>query len=352
MSSGDLRSLDLSLKLTGMQAERVVLVEPRGFCAGVEMAVKALAWLVLRERGGPVYCFHHVVHNHAVVARFERLGVVFVDDVAEVPAGAPLLLSAHGSAPEVRERATVTVDAVCPLVTKVHREIRTRAAAGDHVLYVGHPGHDEATGALGVAPAATTLVPSPADLPDPDGRPVAVLAQTTLAVDDWQAVVEAARARYGEVWTAPRDDVCYATTNRQGALRAVAPGCDAVVVVGSASSANTAALARVASAAGVSVVLRVDGPDDLPPDLRVGTVAVTAGASAPDSSVRAVVRSLGGAVERAAVAAEEAYFPPPPALRRLLAGEPWAAALLERDRSLSADELLSIVEGARRDRAA
>jgi 4-hydroxy-3-methylbut-2-enyl diphosphate reductase len=335
-----------------MQADRVLLVEPRGFCAGVEMAVKALGWLVLRARGGRVYCFHQIVHNEQVVSRFERLGVVFVDDVREVPPGAPLMLSAHGSAPSVRRAAQVTVDAVCPLVAKVHREIKSRAAAGDSIVYIGHAGHDEAVGALGIAPARTTLVSSPDELPPPTGAPVAVLAQTTLAVDDWTAVVEAARTRYEEVWTPLRSDVCYATTNRQGALKAVAPSCDAVVVVGSASSANTAALVAVAGEAGVSYVVRVDDASDLPPDLHVGAVAVTAGASAPDSAVRRVVEALGGTVERSSVGREDAYFPPPPALRRLLADEPLFPELLERDREISAEEFLTIVEATLAERAA
>jgi 4-hydroxy-3-methylbut-2-en-1-yl diphosphate reductase len=335
-----------------MQASRVVLIEPRGFCAGVEMAVKALGWLVLRAGGRPVYCYHHVVHNEAVVERFRRLGVVFVDDLDAVPQGAPLLLSAHGSAPPIRSAPTVTVDAVCPLVAKVHHELRARAAAGNQILYVGHPGHDEAVGALAVAPEVTTLVPSATDLPDATGQPVALLAQTTLAVDEWESVVAAARRRYGEVWTAPRSDLCYATTNRQEAVRAAAPGCDAVVVVGSATSANTAALARVAGDVGVPLVLRVDGPSGLPAGVSVPTVAVTAGASAPESSVREVLDALGGTVERASVRAEHAYFPPPPALRRLLADEPLAQGLLDRDRSLPADELLSIVEAALAARAA
>lgn len=335
-----------------MQSDRVLLVEPRGFCAGVEMAIKALGWLVVIARGERVYCFHEIVHNEHVVRRFERLGVVFVDDVDDVPPGAPLLLSAHGSAPSVHERAVVTVDAVCPLVSKVHRELRSRAGAGDSIVYVGHDGHDEAVGAMGVAPDHTTLVTSPADLPEPDGRRVAVLAQTTLAVDEWAAVVDAARHRYEDVWTPSRSDICFATTNRQSALREVAEEVDAVVVVGSAGSANTGALVRVARDAGVPTVVRVDDADELPPGT-FGTVALTAGASAPEAAVQGVLRALGGTtIERAAVVQEEAYFPPPPALRRLLADEPLAATLLARDRTLSAHELLTIIEETVSQRAA
>jgi 4-hydroxy-3-methylbut-2-enyl diphosphate reductase len=335
-----------------MQAARVLVVSPRSFCAGVEMAVKALGWLVLRH-GAPVFCVHEVVHNRRVVDRFRDLGVVFVDDLGDVPPGAPVLLSAHGSAPGTADHHDgIVVDAVCPLVTKVHHELRARAAEGRPILYVGHPGHDEATAAMAVAPEVTTLVRSPADLPPALHRPPAVLAQTTLALDEWQAVVDAARSRYGRVWVPPRADVCYATTNRQAAVRAVAPQADAFVVVGSPESANTAALASVAVAAGCPQVVRVDGASELPAGVEVRTAAVTAGASAPESAVADVVAALGGDVEHVAIGDEHAYFPPPPALRRLLADDPVARRLLERDRSLSADEFLTIVEATVHARAA
>ena len=252
-----------------MHAERVVLVEPRGFCAGVEMAIKALALMVLRC-GPPVYCVHDIVHNDRVVARFERLGVRFVDRVEQLPPGVPALLSAHGTAPGTlavaAARASVLVDSACPLVTKVHHELAARVRDGYDIVYVGHDGHDESSGALGVAPDRTRLVTGVADvdrLPR-TGRPVAVLAQTTLGVDEWTAVAVAARRRFGSVWTARHEDICYATSNRQEALRDVAAAVDAVIVVGSASSANTAALVRVAQRAGATRVLRVDGARELP----------------------------------------------------------------------------------------
>src|SRR3954451_4318130 len=173
-----------------MDVDKVLLAAPRGFCAGVEMAIKALAWMV-RVFEPPVYCYHEIVHNRTVVDRFERLGVVFVDDVTEVPEGAPLMLSAHGSAPAVvaaaRARGGAVVNAVCPLVTKVHHEVKVRAGKGYTVVYVGHAGHDEAVGTMAVAPEAVRLVQTEADLaavPDPDG-PVALLAQTTLSHHDW-----------------------------------------------------------------------------------------------------------------------------------------------------------------------
>ncbi|MGH9023969.1 MAG: 4-hydroxy-3-methylbut-2-enyl diphosphate reductase, partial [Acidimicrobiia bacterium] len=237
-----------------MQVERVLLAEPRGFCAGVEMAIKALSWMV-RVFEPPIYCYHEIVHNQLVVDRFRSLGVVFVDDVCEVPPGAPLMLSAHGSAPEVvaaaREQGRFVVNAVCPLVTKVHHEAKTRAAKGYTILYVGHTGHDEAVGTLAVAPGSMRLVERVQDVeeaaaavPDPDR--VALLAQTTLSLHDWRGVLDQARKRFPSLWTASRDDLCFATTNRQEALWAIATRADAVLVIGSANSSNTLALVEVA----------------------------------------------------------------------------------------------------------
>src|SRR5947208_5028299 len=185
--------------------ERVLLAQPRGYCAGVEMAIKALAWMV-RVFEPPVYCYHEIVHYGLVVDRFRELGVVFVDDVSEVPPGAPLMLSAHGSAPEVVEAARAgggfVVDAVCPLVTKVHHEVKVRAGKGFSILYVGHEGHDEAVGTMAVAPDAIHLVEDEADVAAlaPPDQPVALLAQTTLSHQDWAGVLAAARERFPELW--------------------------------------------------------------------------------------------------------------------------------------------------------
>jgi len=288
--------------------------------------------------------------------------VVFVDDIQQVPPGAPLVLSAHGSAPDVVAAAAVrtpyVVDAVCPLVRKVHHEIRTRAADGATVLYVGHLGHDEAIGALAVAPARTLLVTRAADvdaLPEVQG-PVALLAQTTLGMDELAEVERAARRRF-DVWTPRRSDLCYATTNRQRALRAACGRCDDVVVVGSASSSNTRALAELAdrelSRRGrPGRVFRVDGVADLPDDLS-GVVAVTAGASAPEAAVLAVVRHLRPreGVERFAPLAEDVYFPLPPVLRaRLLHAMDHGeitddlAALFRADQWTPAEALIATIE--------
>ncbi|WP_423921461.1 4-hydroxy-3-methylbut-2-enyl diphosphate reductase [Candidatus Poriferisodalis sp.] len=307
-----------------MAVDRVLLAAPRGFCAGVEMAIKALAWMV-RTFAPPVYCYHEIVHNRLVVDRFERLGVVFVDDVAEVPAGRPLMLSAHGSAPEVvdeaRQRGGYVVDAICPLVTKVHHEVRVRAGKGYRVVYVGHEGHDEAVGTMAVAPASISLVSEPADvdaLDDFEG-PVAVLAQTTLSLRDWSDVADAAKARFGDVWMPGRSDLCFATTNRQGALAEIAPHCDAVVVIGSANSSNTMALAKVAAESGCERVLRANAASELPEDL-YGTIGVTAGASAPEELVDAVIARLAPAhgTTEISITDEDEYFPPPRELRELL----------------------------------
>src|SRR5438874_8794061 len=306
-----------------MDVDRVLLAAPRGFCAGVEMAIKALAWMV-REFDPPVYCYHEIVHNRLVVERFRGLGVVFVDDVAEVPPGAPLMLSAHGSAPEVvaaaRANGGFVVDAVCPLVTKVHHEVKVRAGKGYSIVYVGHEGHDEAIGTMAVAPGAIHLVESDDDVATLDGisGPVALLAQTTLSHHDWAGVLAATRERFPDLWMPGRSDLCFATTNRQSALTEIARHADAIVVIGSANSSNTIALEKVAWAAGAPRVHRVNAADEVPDDLR-GTVGVTAGASAPEELVQAVIDRLAPArgVEVVSVTDEDEYFPPPPELREL-----------------------------------
>jgi 4-hydroxy-3-methylbut-2-enyl diphosphate reductase len=280
-----------------------------------------------------VYCYHEIVHNRHVVDQFVAQGVVFVDDVSEVPPGAPLMLSAHGSAPEVVDRARedgrVVVDAVCPLVTKVHHELKVRARKGYTVLYVGHHGHEEAVGTMAVAPEAVRLLERPEDvdaldLPPAggaDGPMVALLAQTTLSHDEWAGIVARARERFPDLWMPNRSDLCFATTNRQAALKALAGRCDAVVVIGSENSSNTVALTKVAEAFGCPRVVRVNDASELPDDLS-GTVGVTAGASASESLVEAVVERLAPVhgVESASVTVEEEYFPPPPELRDLLRG--------------------------------
>ncbi|MHB8329145.1 MAG: 4-hydroxy-3-methylbut-2-enyl diphosphate reductase [Acidimicrobiales bacterium] len=309
-----------------MPVERVLLASPRGFCAGVEKAIKALAWMV-RVFEPPVYCYHEIVHNRHVVEQFRAQGVVFVDDVDDVPDGAPLMLSAHGSAPDVvtaaRRRNRVVVDAVCPLVTKVHHELKVRARKGYTVLYVGHQGHEEAVGTMAVAPEAVHLVQSEAEVDAAAelvgaDAPVALLAQTTLSHDEWSGIMAHAQERFPGLWMPNRSDLCFATTNRQAALKAIAGRADSVVVIGSVNSSNTRALEKVAAAV-CRRVLRVNEASELPDDLS-GTVGVTAGASAPDELVDAVVARLAPrhGVEEVHVTDEDEYFPPPPELRDLL----------------------------------
>jgi len=338
----------------------VLLAAPRGFCAGVEMAIKALAWMV-RAFEPPVYCYHEIVHNQLVVRRFEDLGVVFVDDVAEVPPGAPIMLSAHGSAPEVVAAAEASggtvVDAVCPLVTKVHHEVKVRAGKGYQIVYVGHDGHEEAVGTMAVAPDSIHRVEHPDDvaaLPE-FGDPVALLAQTTLSHRDWEDVLEATKDRYPDMWMPGRSDLCFATTNRQSALMEIASRCDSVVVIGSANSSNTVALAKLAADAGCRSVHRVNGADELPPDLE-GVVGVTAGASAPEELVEAVIAALAPAegVVEVSITDEDEYFPPPRSLRDLLGaidavatlalgGSP-AARPPVNDRQLHASDVLATLD--------
>jgi 4-hydroxy-3-methylbut-2-enyl diphosphate reductase len=342
--------------------DRVLLAEPRGFCAGVEKAVKALAWMV-RVFDPPIYCYHEIVHNRIVVDAFRRRGVIFVDDVAEVPPGAPMMLSAHGSAPEVvraaRAHGGVVIDAVCPLVTKVHHELKVRSAKGYTVLYIGHAGHEEAVGTMAVAPQSVRLIQHEADLEALDnmeGTPVALLAQTTLSHDEWRGLMESARDRFPDLWMPNRGDLCFATTNRQASLKAMAHEADTIVVIGSDNSSNTVALETVARASGCPRVLRINDASELPGDLH-GTVGVTAGASAPEALVEEVIATLAPrqGVTDVTVTTEDEYFPPPPELRELLraigstigflAGRPEGqrADPASEDRSVSAADVLDML---------
>jgi 4-hydroxy-3-methylbut-2-enyl diphosphate reductase len=347
-----------------MTVERVLLAEPRGFCAGVEMAIKALTWMT-RIFDGPVYCYHEIVHNEWVVKAFEGVGVVFVGDISEVPLGAPVMLSAHGSAPEVvqgaAERAAVVIDAVCPLVTKVHHEVKRMARDGYDIIYVGHKGHDEAVGTVAEAPAAITLVEPETGLGDfapADPEKVALLAQTTLGVHEWMAVMDDAAVRFPELNTARKSDLCYATTNRQDAVLGLTKECDLVLVVGSHNSSNTQALVRVARENGVAAH-RIDAAQDIEEAWLEGVsvVGLTAGASAPDHLVQEVIERLApsNGFELWSSIEEREYFPLPPQLRAFVTtlqalveagvtatpgSEPgW----LERDREWTATEALDLI---------
>jgi 4-hydroxy-3-methylbut-2-enyl diphosphate reductase len=343
---------------------KVLLAEPRGFCAGVEMAIKALTWMV-QVFEPPVYCYHEIVHNGAVVHAFQEAGVVFVDDISEVPPGMPVMLSAHGSAPDIVEAAqggaSVMIDAVCPLVTKVHHEVRRMAGKGYDIIYVGHEGHDEAIGAMAEAPSAAQLVDPRVGLDSfasGDDPKVALLAQTTLGLYEWEEVLSDAKARFPDLWTARKSDLCYATTNRQAAIQELAERSDVLLVVGSENSSNTKALVRVGTNAGVPAH-RVDSADDIVPMWleAADVVGVTAGASAPDQQVQKVIERIGPTegVEMVRVTSEDEYFPLPPSLRRFMGAlqplveggfacqNPGVSGLVENDRDFTATEALAIL---------
>ena len=328
------------------------------------MAIKALTWMV-RIFEGPVYCYHEIVHNEWVVRAFERVGVVFVNDISEVPEGAPVMLSAHGSAPEViagaEERAAVVIDAVCPLVTKVHHEVKRMAAKGFDIIYIGHHGHDEAVGTVAEAPESITLVEPETGLGDfrpEDPDKVALLAQTTLGMHEWRQVLEDAQGQFPELQTARRSDLCYATTNRQEAVAQLAQKCDVILVVGSENSSNTQALVRYSEEHGTPAY-RVDSAGAIDRSWLDGAevVGVTAGASAPDHLVQQVIEAVEPAFgfEVLRTTEEGEYFPLPPQLRSFVttlstlveagvtATEPDQTGWLDRDREWTATEALDLI---------
>jgi 4-hydroxy-3-methylbut-2-enyl diphosphate reductase len=276
--------------------ERILLAAPRGYCAGVERAVETVE-RALELRGAPVYVRKQIVHNAHVVRELEERGAVFVESEEEVPEGATVVFSAHGVAPSVyanaRARALETIDATCPLVSKVHAEARHYAARGYTILLIGHEGHEEVEGTTGEAPAEIVLVQSVEEAeslqPSP-GRPLAYLTQTTLSVDETDEIVAVLRRRFPHVEAPAKEDICYATTNRQAAVKELLPEIDLLLVIGSRNSSNSNRLVEVARAGGVDAYL-VDDESEI--DQRwlegVGTVGVTSGASAPESLVRHVL---------------------------------------------------------------
>jgi 4-hydroxy-3-methylbut-2-enyl diphosphate reductase len=306
---------------------RVLLAGPRGLCAGVNMAIESLE-SAIRRFGVPIYVYHEIVHNRWVVAGFRERGVVFVDDLNQVPEGATLLYSAHGVSPDVREiaqrRRLRTIDATCPLVTKVHREAIRYAQQGYTIVLIGHQGHDEVIGVVGEAPESFVLVGSCEDVEHvevKDPEKVAYLTQTTLSVDDAERIVGRLRQRFPKIVGPRREDICYATANRQEAVRTLSRGADLVLVVGSRNSSNSLRLAEIARSLGVASHL-VDGPADIDLDwLRgVETVVVTAGASAPESVVEQCVSLLQerfhATLESCMIRQEKVRFVLPEAFRR------------------------------------
>lgn len=276
---------------------KLLLANPRGFCAGVRMATQALQ-LALEKLGPPIYVYHEIVHNQHVVNEFQQQGAIFVDSLEEVPPESVLVYSAHGVSPEVKRQAKArrlqTIDAICPLVSKVHAEAIRFARLGRTIVLIGHAGHDEITGTIGEAPDAIELVSSVEDVERLDIAPetkLAWLTQTTLSVTDTQAIVARLRERFPQIESPPTADICYATSNRQLAVRSLCAVADAVVVVGSQNSSNSQRLFEIAAESGIAAGL-IDTPDALRAgDFReADTVVVTAGASVPESAVESVVQ--------------------------------------------------------------
>ncbi|MFC0629351.1 4-hydroxy-3-methylbut-2-enyl diphosphate reductase [Kribbella deserti] len=277
----------------------LLLAAPRSFCAGVERAIEVVEHLLV-ERRGPVYVRKQIVHNTHVVAELESRGAVFVDELDAVPAGATVVFSAHGVSPAVRAEAVrrdlTVVDATCPLVTKVHAEAKRYAARGDTVILIGHAGHEEVEGTLGEAPAQTVLVESIDDVARvevADPARVSYLTQTTLSVDETAGILAALRARFPALRGPDAADICYATTNRQEALAAIASEADLVLVVGSTNSSNSVRLVELARGQGTPAYL-VDDADGLRPAWLSGVrvIGLTAGASAPPRLVNGVISAL------------------------------------------------------------
>ena len=307
----------------------ILLASPRGFCAGVNMAIETLE-TAIRLYGTPVYVFHEIVHNKHVVERFTQEGAIFVDSVEDVPEEAVLLFSAHGVAPEVREVATQrrlrAIDATCPLVTKVHLEAIKYAKAGYRILLIGHEGHDEVIGTIGQAPDAFTLVETAEEvdtLQFKEEDKLAYLTQTTLSVDDASRIINRLKERFPQIVGPPKDDICYATQNRQEAVRQLAEHADIVLVLGSQNSSNSQRLAELASESEISAYL-IDDANEIDPSWFSGdeTVLITAGASAPESVVQDCVTWLtsryNATVEEKTIREEQVYFPLPKQLRTAL----------------------------------
>ena len=307
---------------------KVILANPRGFCAGVNMAIESLE-RALELFGTPLYVYHEIVHNRLVVERFSGRGVVFVDAIEEVPEGATVLYSAHGVSPELRaaaeRRRLRAIDATCPLVTKVHLEAVRFAREGYTIVLIGHEGHDEVVGTMGEAPCHIVLVEDAEDVAKlelPADAKLAYLTQTTLSVDDAEAIIAALRRRFPQIVGPSRDDICYATQNRQEAVKELVPAVDLVLVLGSQNSSNSMRLAEIARGQGKRAHL-VDSIREAPDEWfrGVGTVLVTAGASAPEDVVQECISHLqkrfGATVESQTVREEHVSFPLPRELRVL-----------------------------------
>ena len=307
---------------------RIILANPRGFCAGVNMAIESLD-RALDLFGAPLYVYHEIVHNRPVVERFRKRGVVFVDDISQIPEGANVLYSAHGVAPAIRaasaQRRLRAIDATCPLVTKVHLEAVRFAREGYTIILIGHEGHDEVLGTMGEAPANIRLVQNTDDVDQldlPADAKVAYLTQTTLSVDDAEVIIAALRRRFPQIVGPSRDDICYATQNRQEAVKLLVPEADVVLVLGSQNSSNSMRLAEIVQSYSKKAYL-IDRVSEIKDHWfrRDDTVLITAGASAPEEVVEECVAYLkehfDAAVESRTVREEHVSFPLPRELRGL-----------------------------------
>ncbi len=324
-----LQSFTLEVEWRKSFPMKILLANPRGFCAGVNMAIDCLE-RSLDLFGAPIYVYHEIVHNKAVVDRFRGLGVVFVEGIDEVPEGFPLLYSAHGVSPFVRDQARArslkAIDATCPLVTKVHLEAVKYASEGYKIVLIGHEGHDEVIGTMGEAPDRIVLVESVEDveaLDFPTDTRLAYLTQTTLSVDDANVIIDALRRKFPRIANPPKDDICYATQNRQEAVRELAPRADLVLVLGSQNSSNSKRLAEIAEQLGKPSHL-IDGVREINRSWFDGveTVLITAGASAPEDVVSECVdylkRVFNAELSEEWVREENVHFPLPKSLRDLL----------------------------------
>ncbi len=278
--------------------DRIILAAPRGLCAGVSYAIEVVD-LALKLHGAPLYVRHAIVHNEWVVRSFEERGVIFVEDVNEIPEGSPVVFSAHGVSPIVREKALTrglkVIDATCPLVTKVHNEAKRYAKQGYFIVYIGHKGHVEAEGTMGEAPGQIVLVDTPEDaeaLVLPDHEKLALLTQTTLSIDEVQETMTILKRRFPHIEQPNKEDICYATTNRQGSVRELAKHCDLILVVGSTTSSNSNRLREVAESLGVQAHLLLT-KDEIDPAWRSASViGITSGASTPEKLVEEVIGGL------------------------------------------------------------
>lgn len=308
--------------------KRVLLAAPRGYCAGVDRAVTTVE-NALDLYGAPVYVRKEIVHNKYVVKSLENRGAIFVEELDAVPEGSTVVLSAHGVAPtvhvEAAERNLKALDATCPLVTKVHAEARRFASEGYQIILIGHEGHEEVVGTTGEAPEVITLVQDPkeaAEVQLNSDDKLIWLSQTTLSVDETIATVDVLQERFPNLISPPSDDICYATQNRQAAVKAIAPQCEVVIVVGSGNSSNSVRLAEVAIEAGAKSSYRVDGADELDEAWFVNatTVGLTSGASVPEILVQDVITWLAergfGELEEVTTTVEKLVFALPPELRR------------------------------------